>query len=87
MLSYRAADKSGNTIDFLLTRRIRRMSTQLFLIKAINNNGKPRVIIVDKVDGIGGAIKVYNKRSYSNKNIRQCKYLNNIARQDDRFVK
>ena len=36
--------KSGNTVDFLLTKRKQRMSAQSF----INNNGKPRVITVDK---------------------------------------
>ena len=45
---YRAVDKSGNTVDFLLTRRRQRMSAQSFLIKAINNNCRPRVINIDK---------------------------------------
>ncbi|MFB9076206.1 DDE-type integrase/transposase/recombinase [Flavobacterium procerum] len=39
---YRAVDKWGNTVDFLLTRRTRRMSAQSFLIKAIKNNGRQR---------------------------------------------
>lgn len=34
---YRAVDKLGNTVDFLLTRRRERMSAQSFLIKASNN--------------------------------------------------
>lgn len=84
---YRAVDKSGNTVDFLLTKRRRRMSAQSFLIKAIHNNGKPRVITVDKSSSNRGAITVYNKRSYSNIKIRQCKYLSNIVEQDHRFVK
>ena len=33
------------------------------------------------------AITVYNKLSYSNIKIRQCKYLINIVEQDHRFVK
>lgn len=84
---YRAVDKSGNTVDFLLTRRRQRMSAQSFLIKAINNNCKPRVITIDKSCSNRGAIKVYNKRSFSNIKIRQCKYLNNIVEQDHRFIK
>ncbi|TDO70385.1 DDE superfamily endonuclease [Flavobacterium chryseum] len=40
---YRAVDKSGNTVDFLLTRRRQRMSAQSFLIKEVNNC-RPRVI-------------------------------------------
>tara|TARA_B110000211_G_scaffold66735_1_gene77073 strand:- start:3540 stop:3956 length:417 start_codon:yes stop_codon:yes gene_type:complete len=45
---YRAVDKFGNTVDFLLTKRRMKGSTQLFLRKAIGNNGKPRVITVDR---------------------------------------
>ena len=84
---YRAVDKIGKTVDFLLTRRRQRMSAQSFLIKAINNNGKPRVIAVDKSGSNRGAIIVYNNRSYSHIKIGQCKYLNNIVEQDHRFFK
>lgn len=84
---YRAVDKSGNTVDFLLTRRRQRMSAQSFLIKAINNNNRPKVINIDKSGSNIGAIKVYNKRSFSRIKIRQCKYLNNIVEQDHRFIK
>jgi len=35
---YRAVDKLGNTVDFLLTRKRQRMSAWSFLIKAISNN-------------------------------------------------
>jgi putative transposase len=84
---YRAVDKEGNTVDFLLTKKRQRMSAQSFLIKAINNNGVPEIINIDKSGSNTGAIKVYNKRSYSNIEIRQCKYLNNIVEQDHRMIK
>ncbi|QGK75269.1 IS6 family transposase [Flavobacterium sp. SLB02] len=84
---YRAVDKLGNTVDFLLTRKRQRMSAQLFLIKAINNNCRPRVINIDKSSSNTAAIKVYNKRSFSKIKIRQCKYGNNIVEQDHRFIK
>ncbi|QGK73185.1 IS6 family transposase [Flavobacterium sp. SLB02] len=84
---YRAVDKLGNRVDFLLTRKRQRMSAQLFLIKAISNNYKPRVINIDKSGYNTAAIKVYNKRSFSKIKIRQCKYLNNIVEQDHRFIK
>lgn len=84
---YKAVDKSGNTVDFLLTRRRQRMSAQSFLIRAINSNCNPRVINIDKSVSNIGAIKVYNKRSFSKIKIRQCKYLNNIVEQDHRFIK
>ncbi len=84
---YRAVDKSGNTVDFLLTRKRQRMSAQSFLIKAISNNYRPRVINIDKSGSNAAAIKVYNRRSFSKIKIRQCKYLNNIVEQDHRFIK
>ncbi|RWW91722.1 IS6 family transposase [Flavobacterium cerinum] len=84
---YRAVDKLGNTVDFLLTKRRQRISSQSFLIKAINNNYKPRVITIDKSGSNTGAIKIYNKRSFSKIKIRQFKYLNNIIEQDHRFIK
>tara|TARA_R110002096_G_scaffold178411_1_gene355347 strand:- start:299 stop:970 length:672 start_codon:yes stop_codon:yes gene_type:complete len=87
---YRAVDKEGNTIDFLLTKRRQRMSAQSFLIKAIKNNGKPTVINIDKSGSNSGAIRVYNKRALATKSrikIRKCKYLNNIVEQDHRFIK
>jgi len=84
---YRAVDKQGNTIDFLLTKRRKRMSAQSFLIKAIENNGKPELINIDKSGSNKHAIRIYNKRSYSKIQIRQCKYLNNIVEQDHRFIK
>ncbi len=84
---YRAVDKEGNTVDFLLTKRRQRISAQRFLIKAIENNGKPELINIDKSGSNTEAIKLYNRRSYSRIEIRQCKYLNNIVEQDHRMIK
>ncbi|MFV8328450.1 DDE-type integrase/transposase/recombinase [Flavobacterium sp. ZS1P14] len=84
---YRAVDKSGNTVDFLLTKRRQRMSAQSFLIKAIGNNGKPGIINMDKSGSNIVSIRVYNQRSFSKIVIRQCKYLNNIVEQNHRFIK
>lgn len=84
---YRAVDKLGNTVDFLLTKRRQRMSAQSFLIKAIKNNCRPTVINIHKSGSTTSAIRVYNKGSFSNIKIRQCKYLNNIVEQDHRFIK
>ena len=84
---YRAVDKEGNTVDFLLTKRRQRMSAQSFLIKAIEGNGRPVLINIDKSGANTSAIKVYNKRTFSKIQIRQCKYLNNIVEQDHRMIK
>jgi putative transposase len=78
---YRAVDKDGQTIDFLLTKQRQRMIAQSFLMKAIGNNGTPELINIDKSGSNKSAIKVYNKRSFTDIEIRQCKYLNNIVEQ------
>ena len=63
------------------------MSAHSFLIKAISTNCKPIAITINKSGSNTGAIKVYNKRSLSKIEIRQCKYLNNILEEDHRFIK
>ena len=55
--------------------------------KVINNNGMPELINIDESGANSAAIKLYNRRSYSNIKIRQCKYLNNIVEQDHRMIK
>ena len=89
MYLYRAVDKYGNTVDFLLTRRRQKMSAQKFFNKAIGNNGKPRVINIDKSGANSSAILTVNKRSLSSKKIkiRKVKFLNNIIEQDHRRIK
>jgi putative transposase len=86
---YRAVDKEGNTVDFLLTKRRQKMSAQKFFNKAIGNNGRPRVVNIDKSGTNKMALWVVNRRAVSVKKIkiRQCKYLNNIVEQDHRNVK
>jgi len=63
------------------------MSAQSFLIKAISNNCRPKVINIDKSGSNTAAVKIYNKRSFSKIKIRQCKYLDNIVERDHRFIK
>lgn len=89
MYLYRAVDKYGNTVDFLLSRRRQKMSAQKFFNKAIGNNGKPRIVNIDKSGSNSSAILTVNKRSLSTKKIkiRKVKYLNNIIEQDHRRIK
>lgn len=86
---YRAVDKHGNTVDFLLTIRRMKGSARKSLNKAIMNNGRPRVVHIDKSGGNTSGIKMWNKRSGSVKGIkvRQCKFLNNRVEQDHRSIK
>jgi putative transposase len=74
-------------MDFLLTKRRQRMSAQSFLKKTIVNNGTPELINIDNSGSNKSAIRLYNKRSFTDIEIRQCKYLNNIVEQDHRFIK
>ena len=86
---YRAVDKFGNTVDFLLTKRRMKGSAQKFLNKAIGNNSKPRVINIDKSGANKSGIRSINRGLLTVKKIkiRQCKYLNNIVEQDHRNIK
>jgi len=89
MYLYRAVDRYGNTVDFLLTRRRQKISAQKFFNKAIGNNGKPRIVNIDKSGSNSSAILTVNKRSLSSKKIkiRKVNYLNNIIEQDHRRIK
>jgi putative transposase len=89
MYLYRAVDKYGNTVDFLLTKRRQKMSAQKFFNKAIGNNGRPRLVNIDKSGANSSALRTVNKRSLSTNKIkiRMVKYLNNIVEQDHRRIK
>ena len=86
---YGAVDKFGNTVDFLLTKRRMRGSAQLFLRKVIGNNGKLRVVNIDKSGANKSGIRTINRDllTVGKIRIRQCKYLNNIVEQDHRNIK
>ena len=84
---YRAVDKEGKTIDFLLTHRRKKRAAHRFLTKAITQNGIPELINIDKSGSNKEAIRVFNKRNFTKIKYRQCKYLNNIIEQDHRFIK
>ncbi|GEO11562.1 IS6 family transposase [Segetibacter aerophilus] len=87
MFLYRAVDKVGDTVDFLLTKRRNKLAAHKFLLKAITNNGCPKVINIDKSGANREAIRTYNKRRLKRIRIRQCKYLNNRVEGDHRFIK
>lgn len=87
---YRAVDKSGATVDFLLTKRRMKGSAQKFLNKVLSNNPKPRVINIDKSGANTAGIQTINRRSIWSSpkiRIRRVKYLNNIVEQDHRAIK
>jgi putative transposase len=84
---YRAVDKEGQTIDFLLTPQRDRAAAEAFLHKAIRAHGMPEKITIDRSGSNTAAIKRYNRQQKTTIAIRPSKYLNNIVEQDHRAVK
>jgi putative transposase len=85
---YRAVDKFGKTIDFLLTEQRDEQGAKKFLIKAIRRHGGiPEKITIDGSAANEAAIKSYNAEHGTTIIIRKVKYLNNIVEQDHRAVK
>jgi putative transposase len=84
---YRAVDKTGQTIDFLLTEHRDEQAAKRFLTKAIRRHGVPEKITIDGSAANEAAIKSYNAEHGTTIEIRQIKYLNNIVEQDHRAVK
>ena len=84
---YRAVDKMGQTIDFLLTKERDEQAAKRFLTKAIRRHGVPEKITIDGSAANEAAIKSYNEEHGTTIAIRKIKYLNNIVEQDHRGVK
>ncbi len=84
---YRAVDKTGGTVDFLLTAKRDRKAALRFLRKAIGQHGIPEKITIDKSGANTAALESYNAEHEADIEIRQIKYLNNIVEQDHRSVK
>ncbi len=84
---YRAVDKRGNTIDFLLTAKRDTKAALRYLTKAIQRNGKPGLVNIDKSGANKAAVTQYNTDNNKRVIVRQCKYLNNIVEQDHRRIK
>jgi putative transposase len=47
-VSYRAVDRDGNTIDFLLRAKRDKVAARRFFEKAINQSGVPETVTIDK---------------------------------------
>jgi putative transposase len=84
---YRAVDKHGQTIDFLLTEQRDTEAALRFLTQAIRRHGVPEMITIDGSEANEAAIKRYNEAHGTHIIIRQVKYLNNMVEQDHRAIK
>ena len=90
---YRAVDKEGNTIDFILSKNRDASAAKAFFIKAIGNNGLPEKITIDKsganiagISAINLLLTIFSFFGLPFIQIisRQIKYLNDIVEQDHR---
>ena len=83
---YRAVDKYGATVDFLLKENRDKQAAKAFFRKAMKDNGDPSVVNIDKSGSNTYALADINKERGENNQIkiRQSKYLNNIIEQDHR---
>jgi len=84
---YRAVDKDGNTVDFLLRARRNKAAAQRYFEKSIQQNGVPETVTIDKSGANLAALHAVNAERDTPIKIRQVKYLNNVVEQDHRAIK
>ncbi|MGR3659894.1 MAG: IS6 family transposase [Paracoccaceae bacterium] len=89
---YRAIDRDGQTLDFMLSERRDTAAARRLFKRSIGTNGVPDRVAIDKsganLAGLQG-LNVILKFTGTGRiiNIIQSKYLNNIVEQDHRFIK
>jgi putative transposase len=84
---YRAVDKEGKTVDFLLTARRDKAAALRFFEKAMKASGVPEKVTMDKSGANKAAMDEINGSRETPVIVRQVKYLNNIVEQDHRAIK
>jgi putative transposase len=84
---YRAVDRDGSTIDFLLTAKRDLSAARRFLERAVNLHGVPETITIDESGANTAAIDSVIADADVDILRRQSKYLNNIVEQDHRAIK
>jgi transposase-like protein len=84
---YRAVDKLGQTVDFLLTAHRDVAAARRFFERAIDLHDVPEKITIDKSGANAAAARSLITDSGVAIELRQSKYLNNVVEQDHRAVK
>ncbi len=89
---YRAVDRDGQTLDFVLSERRDTAAARRFFKRAVGTNGVPDRIAIDKSGAKLTCLQspdVILKFTGSGRiiGIVQPRYLNNIMEQDHRFIK
>ncbi|WP_040590615.1 IS6 family transposase [Methylobacter marinus] len=89
---YRAIDKFGDTVEFMLSEHRDAAAASSFFVNAINANGFPHKIVMDKsganyagIENINRLLMLAGLISFID--IYQNKYLNNLIEQDHRAIK
>jgi len=86
---YRAVDKAGRTVDFLLSRNRDVNAAKTFLRKAMKNRRKPTKITLDAYAASHRAVQEMKAAGELSQavQVRSSQYLNNLIEQDHRRVK
>ena len=89
---YRAVDRDGQTLDFMLSKRRDLAAARRFFKRAIGTNGVPDRIVIDNSGANFAGLQAENvilkfTGGGHTPEIRQAKYLSNILEQDHRFIK
>lgn len=93
---YRAVDKAGDTVDFMLSEKRDEAAATAFFTKAIGSSGLPETVTIDKSGSNNAGLNAINFQfimlsllgcALMQITIRQIKYLNNIVEQDHRGIK
>jgi len=90
---YRAVDKAGKAVDFMLSEKRDRTSVLKFFKKAIGSSGMPDKVNIDKSGSNTAALNRINALLilfglwHLIIEVRRVKYLNNMVEQDHRGIK
>ena len=86
---YRAVDKQGRTVDFLLSEKRDKAAAKRFFMKATGNNKAPEKITLDGYEATHQAVADLQAEGVlsATVEVRTSKYLNNLIEQDHRRVK
>ena len=89
MYLYRAVDKQGRTVDFLLSEKRDVAAAQHFFRKALQHHATPRVITLHAYAASHRAITELKADGTlpQRVRVRSSKYLNNVVEQDHRRIK
>jgi len=84
---YRAVDKAGDTVDFLLRAHRDKVAARRFFEQAIERNEDPEKVTIDKSGSNVAALDAINTGRRKQIVVRQIKYQNNTVEQDPRANK